>query len=88
MLFYNLGVAQETSGQYNAAIESYEKAQKTESFLQQEALLAQGRCYEALKQYKKAQESYQKIKDKYPKESYYKSTASILQEKLKKMVKP
>ena len=48
---YNLGIARETAGKFQEAVASYDEALRVEGsdFLKPEILMAQARCFEALK---------------------------------------
>lgn len=76
---YNLGAAYESAGEYQEAVKSYENAQaiKAAEFLRPELLMAEARCYEALKNLSKASEIYKLIQDKYMAKSFYSGAASV-----------
>ncbi|MGZ3695800.1 MAG: tetratricopeptide repeat protein [Bdellovibrionota bacterium] len=84
MAHYNLGVAQESAGKFKEAIATYEEAIKTEGsdFLRPEVLMAQGRCYEALKENQKAIEVYKTVQEKFATRSYYSGAASAFEKQL------
>lgn len=82
---YNLGVAQEAAGQFQAAVTSYDNALATKGsdFLQPEIMLAQARCFEALSQVAKAVDLYKQIQAKFANRSaYYTGVASALENRL------
>lgn len=82
---YNLGIAQEAAGQFQEAVASYGTALgvKGSDFLQPEILLAQARCYEALKNVAKAVEIYKEIQTKFASRgAYYTGVASALENRL------
>jgi predicted negative regulator of RcsB-dependent stress response len=82
---YNLGIAQEAAGQYQEAVASYGNAISVSDsdFLQPEIMLAQARCYEALKQVAKAVDLYKEIQAKFANRgAYYTGVASALENRL------
>lgn len=82
---YNLGIAQEAAGQFQEAVASYGNALsvKGSDFLQPEIMLAQARCYEALKNVAKAIELYKEIQAKFASRgAYYTGVASALENRL------
>lgn len=89
MAMYNKATAEELAGNCPQAIHTYADIQKLKSakFLLPEALLAQGRCLETLKEYARASEVYQKIQNEYPNNSYYSSAASVFLGKIKPLMK-
>ena len=89
MALYDKAGAEEFAGNCAAAIQSYAdlEKQKGAAFLQPEAMLAQGRCHETLKEYAKAGEIYKKIQDQFPNNSYYSGAAQVFLDKLKPQMK-
>lgn len=89
MAIYNKAGAEEFGGNCQTAIATYGSLEKQKSakFLAPEALLAQGRCLEAIKDYAKASEIYQKIQNEYPGNAYYANAAQVFLEKLKPLMK-
>lgn len=81
---YNLGIAQESAGKCKEAVATYEETLKTEGadFLRPELLMAQGRCYEALKENQKAIEVYKTVQEKFAARSYYSGAASAFEKQL------
>lgn len=81
---YNLGIAREQAGQYQEAVASYADALTMEGsdFLKPEILMAQARCFEALKQVAKAIEIYQSIQKDFANRSYYSGAASAYEKQL------
>jgi len=81
---YNLGIAREQAGQFQEAVASYDDALKMEGsdFLKPEILMAQARCFEALKQVAKAIEIYQAIQKDFANRSYYSGAASAYEKQL------
>ena len=78
LALYSKGIAQENSGAQQDALKSYEVAIATSNsdYLKPELLMAEARCYESLKDFKKAGEIYKSVQDKYPTKSYYSSAAA------------
>ena len=74
---YNLGIARETAGQYQEAVQSYDDALKTKGsdFMKAELMMAQARCLEALNQAARALEIYQDVQKNFA-SSYYSSAAA------------
>jgi tetratricopeptide (TPR) repeat protein len=81
---YNLGIAQESAGKYQDAVSTYEETQKLDGsdFLRPEVMMAEARCYEALKEPKKAIELYKAVQEKYASRSYYSGAASAFEKQL------
>ncbi len=67
MALDGLGYSYEAKGDYNKALEDYQKNMAENSPYQEEAALGAARCYEALNQKQKALEVYQKALAKNPK---------------------
>lgn len=86
---YNLGIAQETSGQLQQAVATYETALKNagSDFLRPELLMAQARCYEALGQPDKAIEVYKMVQEKFATRTYYSGAASAFEKQLSSKAK-
>ncbi len=82
--YYTLGVAHETAGKLQEAVNSYDEALKLQGsdFLRPEILMAQARCFEALKQPAKAIEIYKTVQDKFASRSYYSGAASVYEKQL------
>ncbi len=57
---------------YNRAIESYERASRQQDWTLQHCLYKIGLCYQKMKNYPKATQSYKKLLDSFP-ETYYKA---------------
>lgn len=89
MAVYNKAGAEEFAGNCQAAITSYAslEKQKAAKFLAPEALLAQGRCLETIKDYAKASEVYQKIQNEFPGNPYYANAAQVFLEKIRPLMK-
>jgi predicted negative regulator of RcsB-dependent stress response len=82
---YDLAIAQEAAGNYQEAVTSYGDALAVEGsdFLQPEIMLAQGRCYEALKQAAKAIDIYKQIEAKFGSRGpYYAGVAAAFESRL------
>jgi tetratricopeptide (TPR) repeat protein len=78
---YNLGIAEESAGKFQEAVASYDDAMKVEGsdFLKPEILMAQARCFEALKNLPKAAEIYQQIQKDFASRSYYSGAAAAFE---------
>ena len=81
---YTLGVAKETAGKLQEAVAEYEDALKAQGSdaLRPEILMAQARCFEALKQPAKAIELYKTVQEKFATRSYYSGAASAFEKQL------
>jgi tetratricopeptide (TPR) repeat protein len=81
---YSLGVAKESEGKYSEAIASYSAALDAQGsdFIRPEILMAQARCYEALKDVKRAIEIYKTVQEKYSSRAYYSGAASAYEKQL------
>lgn len=81
---YNLGIAQESAGKFKEAVATYEETVKADGsdFLRPEVLMAQARCYEALKENHKAIELYKTVQEKFASRPYYSSAASAFEKQL------
>ncbi|MGE3262138.1 MAG: YfgM family protein [Bacteriovoracia bacterium] len=81
---YNLGISQESAGKFKEAVATYEETLKTDGsdFLRPEVLMAQARCYEALKENQKAIELYKTVQEKFAARSYYSGAASAFEKQL------
>lgn len=81
---YTLGVAKESAGKIQDAVAEYEEALKIQGsdFLRPEILMAQARCFEALKQPAKAIEIYKTVQEKYATRTYYSGAASAYEKQL------
>lgn len=81
---YNLGIAQESAGKYQDAINTYEATQKLDGsdFLRPEVMMAEARCYESIKDNAKAIELYKSVQEKYAARSYYSGAASAFEKQL------
>ena len=77
---YNLGIAKESGGQFQEAVNAYEEALnvKGSDFLRPEILMAQARCYESLGQKPKALSLYQEVQRSYSNNPYYNNAATAL----------
>jgi TolA-binding protein len=84
LALYNLGIAQESAGKFSEAVATYEQTIKAEGsdFLRPEVLMAQARCYEALKENQKAIEVYKTVQEKFATRTYYSSAASAFEKQL------
>lgn len=81
---YTIGIAQESAGKLSEAVKSYDDALATagSDFLRPEILMAQARCYEALKQPQKAIELYKTVQEKFATRAYYSGAASAFEKQL------
>lgn len=81
---YTVGIAKESAGKLDEAVKAYEDALNVQGsdFLRPEILMAQARCYEALKNPKKAIEIYKNVQEKYASRSYYSGAASAFEKQL------
>ncbi len=79
LALYNLGAAQENEGAFDRAVQSYGGAEavKASEFMRPELLMAEARCYEALKNVAKATELYKIIQDKYAAQTFYSGAAAV-----------
>jgi predicted negative regulator of RcsB-dependent stress response len=75
---YNLGIALESAGKFQEAVASYKDAiaLKGSDFLKPEILMAQARCFEALKEIPKAVEIYNQVQKDFASSSYYSGAAA------------
>ena len=89
MATYNKAGAEEFAGDCPAAIASYGalEKQKAAKFLAPEALLAQGRCLETIKDYATASQIYMKIQNEFPGNAYYSNAAQVFLEKIRPLIK-
>lgn len=84
LALYTLGVARESAGKTQEAVGAYDEALKISGsdFLRPEILMAQARCFEALKQPAKAIELYKQVQEKFASRSYYSGAASAYEKQL------
>jgi tetratricopeptide (TPR) repeat protein len=84
LAMYTLGVAKESAGKFQDAVQSYELALNSpgSDFLKPEILMAEARCYESIHQDKKAIEIYRTVQDKFASRSYYSGAASAFEKQL------
>jgi tetratricopeptide (TPR) repeat protein len=81
---YTIGIARESEGKCEDAVKAYEEALALQGsdFLKPELMMAQARCFEALKQDKKAIEIYKLVQEKYATRAYYSGAASAYEKQL------
>lgn len=84
LALYNLGIAQESAGKFKEAVDTYEQTVKADGsdFLRPEVLMAQARCFEALKENEKAIAVYKTVQEKFAARTYYSSAASAFEKQL------
>jgi tetratricopeptide (TPR) repeat protein len=87
---YNLGIAKESAGNLQAAVDSYELALKggSSDFLKPEILMAKARCLEALKRGSEAIVIYQEVQKQFANRSFYSGAAAAFEKKLSASLKP
>jgi tetratricopeptide (TPR) repeat protein len=87
---YNMGIAKESAGNFQAAVDSYEQALKggSSDFLKPEILMAKARCLEALKKVNEAIVVYQEVQKQFANRSFYSGAAAAFEKKLSASLNP